>query len=93
MRKERHLLFREGGSPHINEVCKILKDIGFIASAKNKDKDYQFFSSSSKETKEGDVHIHLSIIHTNRFKEFILNFINKKVYNEYTNSDKEIYQN
>ena len=72
MRKERHLLFREGGSPHINEVCKILKDIGFIASAKNKDKDYQFFSSSSKETKEGDVHIHLSIIHTNRFKEFIL---------------------
>lgn len=55
-----------------DEVCKILKDIGFIASAKNKDKDYQFFSSSSKETKEGDVHIHLSIIHTNRFKEFIL---------------------
>ena len=23
----------------------------------------------------------------------ILDFINKKVYNEYTNSDKEIYQN
>ena len=33
-----------------DEACKILKDIGFIASAKNKDKDYQFFSSSSKYT-------------------------------------------
>lgn len=54
------------------EVGKILKDIGFIASAKNKDKDYQFFVSTSQETKEGDVHIHLSIINTNRYKEFIL---------------------
>lgn len=54
------------------EVGKILKDIGFIASAKNKDKDYQFFASTSQETKEGDVHIHLSIINTNRYKEFIL---------------------
>ena len=36
-----------------NEVCKIIKDIGFIASTKNKDKDYQFFASTSQETKGG----------------------------------------
>lgn len=80
-----------------DEACKILKDIGFIASAKNKDKDYQFFSSSSKETKEGDVHIHLSIINTNRFKEFILikEYLlkNKDEAQKYSNFKRKISKN
>ena len=79
------------------EVGKILKDSGFIASAKNKDKDYQFFASTSQETKEGDVHIHLSIINTNRFKEFILikEYLlkNKDEAQKYSNFKRKISKN
>ena len=57
-----------------NMVYNILIDIGFIPSAKNKAQDYQFFASTSRETKTGDIHIHLAMINTNKYKDFILSF-------------------
>ena len=33
---------------------------------------YQFFASRKEETKSGDIHIHLVVKNTDRYKEFII---------------------
>lgn len=54
------------------EIAKILESINYISSDKSKTEEYQFFASTNKETKSGDIHIHLALKDTNRYKEFIL---------------------
>lgn len=54
------------------EIVKILESINYIPSDKSKTEEYQFFASTNKETKSGDIHIHLELKDTNRYKEFIL---------------------
>jgi hypothetical protein len=54
------------------EIAKILESINYIPSDKSKTEEYQFFSSTNEETKSGDIHIHLVLKDTNRYKEFIL---------------------
>ena len=54
------------------EIAKILKSINYIPSDKSKTEEYQFFSSTKEETKSGDIHIHLILKDTNKYKEFIL---------------------
>ena len=54
------------------EIAKILESINYIPSDKSKTKEYQFFSSTKEETKSGDIHIHLVLKDTNKYKEFIL---------------------
>lgn len=77
-----------------NMVYNILIDIGFIPSAKNKAQDYQFFASTSRETKTGDIHIHLAMINTNKYKDFILIkeylLSNKKETKEYSDFKRKI---
>ena len=54
------------------EIAKILESINYIPSDKSKTEEYQFFASTNEETKSGDIHIHLALKDTNRYKEFIL---------------------
>ncbi len=54
------------------KIKQILIEEGYVASQKSKDEIYQFFSSTASETGSGDVHIHLVIIDTERYKEFLI---------------------
>ena len=55
---------------------------------------YQFFASRKEETKSGDIHIHLVVKNTDRYKEFLI-LKNYLLYNEqevidYSNFKKEL---
>lgn len=54
------------------EIVKILERLNYIPSDKSKTEEYQFFASTNEETQSGDIHIHLALKDTNRYKEFIL---------------------
>lgn len=54
------------------EITNFLKGKRFIASQKSEDGIYQFFSSKPFETGSGDIHIHLVILNTERYSEFII---------------------
>lgn len=54
------------------EIKNILESMNYVSSTKSKDEIYQFFSSTSKETVSGDIHIHLVIKNTRRYSDFIM---------------------
>lgn len=54
------------------ETSKILLNKSFTPSVKSKTPIYQFFSSKEDETSSGDIHIHLVILNTERYNEFII---------------------
>lgn len=54
------------------EIKNILESMNYVSSSKSKDEIYQFFSSTSKETVSGDIHIHLVIKNTQRYSDFIM---------------------
>lgn len=49
-----------------------IQNLGFFASQNSRTDIYQFFASRQGETGEGDVHIHLGIIGTERYEEFLI---------------------
>ena len=54
------------------EALKILiSGEGYFASQNSKTEIYQFFASRQGETGEGDVHIHLVIMETDRYNDFL----------------------
>ena len=53
------------------EYKSIIESLGFIASVNSSTNIYQFFASRAGETTSQDVHIHLSIIGTERYQDFI----------------------
>jgi len=75
------------------QIASILVDMGYFASI-HKDKIYQFFSSRKEETASGDVHIHLVILNTERYEEFLIlkNYLlnNKSEVLAYSNYKKEL---
>lgn len=54
-----------------DKIRDILENNGYYASPKKND-IYQFFASTKEETKSGDIHIHLVIKDTDRYKEFLI---------------------
>lgn len=54
------------------DIRMSLEKIGFIGSKKSSDNIYQFFASKEEETGSGDVHLHLVIQDTERYKEFLI---------------------
>lgn len=54
------------------DLKAILVDEGYVPSEKSRDEIYQFLSSTAAETGEGDIHIHLVIMNTERYNEFII---------------------
>ncbi|MBQ7140278.1 MAG: GrpB family protein [Bacilli bacterium] len=76
------------------DVSSKLKELGYYPSDKSKTIEYQFFASKKEETKSGDIHIHLGIINTNRYNEFLLlrDYLldNPNVAKEYSDYKKKI---
>ena len=75
-------------------IKNVLESEGFVASKKSKDEIYQFLSSTADETGSGDVHIHLVIIDTERYNEFLILrdylLISKEEAKKYSNLKQEI---
>lgn len=55
-----------------NYIKSVLEKNRFYSSGKSKNDEYQFFASRIDETKSGDIHIHLAIKESQRYKDFIL---------------------
>lgn len=51
---------------------KELENLGYFASTNFNSEIYHFFASRVEETGDGDVHIHLCLINTDRYDEFII---------------------
>lgn len=54
------------------QLKKAITEFGFLPSKNSATEIYQFFASSSGETGNGDTHIHLGIIGTKRYEDFII---------------------
>ena len=78
------------------ELFEKIEKMGYFPS-KRKSEIYQFFASKVEETGSGDVHIHLGIIGTERYEEFLIlrNYLltNKKEAEDYLNCKKQIVNN
>lgn len=76
------------------QITDILAKDDYIPSQKSKDEIYQFFSSIAGETGSGDIHIHLVILGTERYDDFIILRdylqINKEEAINYSNFKKDI---
>lgn len=62
------------GARNIEELeiyANIIKKIGFYPG-KNNQGPYRFFANTKEETKKGDIHIHLALIDTDRYKDFLI---------------------
>jgi len=81
----------------LKKLSKILCNIGYFPNKKSKNKIYQFFASRKEETRSGDVHIHLVMLNTDRYDDFltIKNYLlnNKDEALAYANCKKEIVNN
>ena len=77
----------------LNEVSKKVEELGYFPG-KNKEKNYRFFASTQEETKSKDIHIHICIISTSRYQEFLLLkrylLLNEDVALKYSDYKKEI---
>lgn len=81
-------------SNDFHKINEIVESEGFVASKKSKDEIYQFFSSIAGETGSGDVHIHVVVMNTDRYSEFLILrdylLLNKSEAKAYSNFKKEI---
>ena len=55
-----------------NYIKSVLEKNNYYGSEKSKTEEYQFFASTTDETKSGDIHIHLVIKETQRYEDFIV---------------------
>lgn len=77
-----------------DDITATLISDGYVPSQKSKDEIYQFFSSIAGETGSGDTHIHLVVMGTERYSEFIIlrDYLinNEEEATRYSNLKKEI---
>lgn len=59
-------------SEEFSRFREVIKGMGYYASPRSVTEIYQFFASREGETGEGDIHIHLVIMGTKRYKDFIV---------------------
>lgn len=71
-----------------------ITNLGYYASKNSKSDIYQFFASREGETGDGDSHIHLVIIDSERYREFIILrdylLTNTSEAQDYSNHKKEL---
>ena len=81
----------------IEDLTNIISSLGFYGSKKNRDDVYRFFASTEKETKSGNIHIHLVLLETDRYKDFIIlkDYLlnNKKEAKEYSKLKRHLLRN
>lgn len=78
----------------LNHLTSKISNIGYFPSSNSRTNIYQFFASTTAETGSGDIHIHLSIIGTDRYNEFLILkdylLANPSEAEKYSNYKKEI---
>ena len=74
------------------ELIKKIVDLGYFMSEKSGNEEYRFFASRKEETQAGDIHIHLALMGTDRYNDFIIlkNYLLKNpiIAKTYSNSKK-----
>ena len=74
-----------------------LKNLGYFPGRNSNGMVYRFFASTEEETKSGDIHIHLVIIDSNRYKDFLIlkEYLlkNKFERDKYSNFKKDLIKN
>ena len=75
---------------------EIIVWLGYFASQNSKTEIYQFFASRQGETGEGDSHIHLVVMDTERYNDFLILrdylLANKKEAEDYSNHKKKLIE-
>ncbi len=56
----------------LEQITNSLVKLGFFKSKHNREEIYRFFASTEEESGSGDIHIHLVITETDRYKEFLI---------------------
>ena len=73
-----------------------IENMGYFASQNSKSEIYQFFASKQGETSSGDTHIHLAIMRTDRYEDFLTlrDYLlrNKKEAEDYSNYKKKLIE-
>lgn len=81
----------------LKKIANILTKKGYVLSTKSITNNYNFFASKKEETGPGDIHIHLAIITSEQYLNFIIlkNYLlnNKKEALDYSNFKKQIINN
>lgn len=55
----------------MNYITSIIKKYNYYPG-NSQNNEYRFFASRKEETKSGDIHVHLAIIDSKRYKDFLL---------------------
>ena len=78
------------------KVTKELIEMGYYPGSSGNDPICRFFANTKEETKSGDIHIHVVIKNTDRYKEFIIlkDYLlnNKEERKNYSNFKKKILE-
>ena len=81
----------------LDELTLKIKKMGFFPGKNSKGPIYRFFANTEEETKSGDVHLHLVIIDSDRYKDFLIlrDYLlkNKEERKNYSNMKKSILNN
>ncbi len=81
----------------MEEFSKQIKDLGFFPGNHSTGMIYRFFASTEKETKSGDIHIHLAYINSDRYRDFLIlrNYLieNEKEAKDYSDFKRELISN
>lgn len=82
---------------NLNKISKKLINMGYCPGKNISDNINRFFASTYEETKSGDIHIHLVIKDTERYKEFLLlrDYLinNKDIAKNYSDFKRELIAN
>lgn len=88
------------GVENIDELNKVSNDlisIGYKPGSSKNDPICRFFANTDKETKSGDIHIHVAIKNSDRYKDFIIlrDYLlnNKEERKNYSNYKKTLLNN
>ena len=78
----------------LEKLTKKIKALGFFPGKNSKGMIYRFFANTEEETKSGDIHLHLVIIDSKRYKDFLTlkNYLlsNKEERKKYSDLKKKI---
>ena len=81
----------------LDDLTLKLKNLGYFPGRNSSGMVYRFFASTEEETKSGDIHIHLVIIDSDRYKDFLISkeylLKNKSERDKYSNFKKSLIKN
>lgn len=81
----------------LEELTVKLKELGYFSGRNSTGMIYRFFASAEEETKSGDIHIHLVMIDSDRYRDFLIlkKYLlkNKEERKKYSNLKKDLIKN